>query len=332
MARRIQARRIDSQAAEESETKPVVKRQVVIKRIVVKAAAHSGSWKVAFADFATALMAFFLTMWLMGATTVDQRGGISQYFNNPTMLHGTSPSPSPTVVEGKGGAPSAPVQLGSDVEVYPEHAKRNAKEDGATAFKKESTVIVMVDADAERERQRLQSLKIDLEEVIERQPTLRRYADQVLMDLTAEGLRIQMIDKANRSMFPLGSAELEPFGAEVLAQLATLIATVPNHISISGHTDSLRYQRPNYSNWELSIDRANAARRALLAGGLPEDKIGRVVGLSAFAPLDRDDSQNPINRRISIIVMNKRTEQAIVQEAGSLIGVQTNDEQPSIGM
>ena len=132
-------------------------------------------------------------------------------------------------------------------------------------------------------------------------------------------------------MFPLGSAALEPFGATVLEQLAVLIRTVPNHISISGHTDSRQYQRPGYGNWELSIDRANAARRALIAGGLAENKIGRVVGLSQSAPLDRDNLLNPINRRISIIVLNKRTEQAIVQESGAILGVQTELEQPDSG-
>jgi chemotaxis protein MotB len=120
---------------------------------------------------------------------------------------------------------------------------------------------------------------------------------------------------------------LEPFGAQILKELASIIASAPNRISISGHTDSRPYQRVNYSNWELSADRANAARRALIAGGLREDKIGRVVGLSAFAPLDRENLQNPINRRISIIVLNKRTEQAIVQESGALFGVQTDQEQ-----
>ena len=326
MVRRIPPRSIIAKAdAEESDSKKKIKQPIVVKRLVAKTAAHAGSWKVAFADFATALMAFFLTMWLMGATTIAQRGGISQYFNNPTMVQGKSPSPSLSVVQGEGGAATTPVNLGSDVEIYPEHERRDGKADGVS--KRNDATIMVIDSEADRERQRLQALKIDLEQAIASQPRLRQYSDQVLMDLTAEGLRIQVIDKANRSMFPRGSSELEPFGAEILERLATLIATVPNRISISGHTDSLPYQRVNYSNWELSVDRANAARRALIAGGLLEDKIGRVVGLSTFAPLDRDDLQNPINRRISIIVLNKRTEQAIVQESGSMLGIQTNQEQ-----
>jgi chemotaxis protein MotB len=151
------------------------------------------------------------------------------------------------------------------------------------------------------------------------------------MDLTAEGLRIQVIDKESSSMFPLGSASLEPFSFALLKELAEIISTVPNRISISGHTDGRPYNRNNYGNWELSADRANAARRALIAGGVPEEKIGRVVGLSAFAPLDPANVENPINRRISIIVLNKRTEQAIRQESGALFSVQTNLEPTTSG-
>ncbi|HYM36159.1 MAG TPA: flagellar motor protein MotB [Steroidobacteraceae bacterium] len=326
--RRIHPRRNCPETSDEqsNDEKRTVKRPIVIKRIhAAKTSGHAGSWKVAFADFATAMMAFFLTMWLMGATTEDQRGGISQYFNNPTMVQGKSPSPSPSVVRGQGGAAETPVRFGSDVEIYPEHSEKdNTKADSVATSKKEDAIVMAIDVDAEREKQRLQWLKMNLKLAIEQQPTLKKYSDHILMDLTAEGLRIQMIDSENRSMFPLGSSELEPFGAEILRELASLIATVPNRISISGHTDNRPYQRVNYSNWELSIDRANAARRSLLAGGLPEDKIGRVVGLSEFAPLDRNDLHNPINRRISIVVLNRRTEKAIVQESGALFGVQTN--------
>jgi chemotaxis protein MotB len=326
-AKRTPQRRLASRAsAEDSVDEPKRKPTIVVKRIrAAQPAQHAGSWKVAFADFATAMMAFFLTMWLMGATTAEQRGGISQFFNNPTMVVGASPSPRPSVVQGPGGAPTTVVQFGSDVEIYPESTvKKGAEVESAQSAKQEDVIVMVIDGETEREQKRLQELKMNLKEVIEDLPTLRQYSDHILMDLTAEGLRIQMIDKESRSMFPLGSAELEPFGAEVLKQLAALIAKTPNRISISGHTDSKPYQHLNYSNWELSIDRANAARRALIAGGLPEDKIGRVVGLSAFAPLDRDNLENSINRRISIIVLNRRTEQAIVQESGGLLNVQTN--------
>lgn len=123
-------------------------------------------------------------------------------------------------------------------------------------------------------------------------------------------------------MFPLGSAALEPFSTDILRELANIINSVPNRISISGHTDIRPYGKLNYSNWELSADRANAARRALLDGGLPPEKVGRVVGLASSVLLDREAPDNAVNRRISIVVMNKRTEMAISQENGSLLMVQ----------
>lgn len=301
---------------------------IVVKRIVSGAHPHhGGSWKVAFADFATAMMAFFLMMWLMGATTADQRGGISQYFKNPSVVQGASPLPSPAAAQGPGGASTSMIRFGGSMEMYTEPPKNDPEATEADeALHKKEVVVEVGDAEAESEKQRLEVLKLGVQEAIEEQPQLKQFSDQVLMDLTAEGLRIQVIDKESRSMFALGSSELEPFGANLLKEMASIIATVPNRISISGHTDARPYMKHNYSNWELSADRANAARRALIAGGLPEDKIGRVVGLSAFAPLDRDHLDNPINRRISIIVLNKRTEQAIVQESGALFSVQTGIE------
>ncbi|HEY5806901.1 MAG TPA: OmpA family protein, partial [Povalibacter sp.] len=138
------------------------------------------------------------------------------------------------------------------------------------------------------------------------------------------GVRIQIIDHERRSMFPLGSPTLEPFADNILRELASIIAEVPNRISISGHTDARPYGRLNYSNWELSADRANAARRSLLGGGLTAEKIGRVVGLSSSVLLDAQAPESPINRRISIVVMNKRTEDAIAHENGTLLSVQDN--------
>ena len=143
-------------------------------------------------------------------------------------------------------------------------------------------------------------------------------------------MRIQIIDHERRSMFPLGSPALEPFADSVLRELASIIGDVPNHISISGHTDIRPYGKLNYSNWELSADRANAARRSLISGGLASEKIGRVVGLASSVLLDPQAPASPINRRISIVVMNKRTEDAIHHENGSLLSVQDNT-QPAAG-
>lgn len=277
---------------------------------------HGGSWKVAFADFATAMMAFFLLMWLMGSTTQEQKGAISEYFNNPSAVPGSSTMPSPTSIQGLGGASSSMIQLGGGMELH-------------TASNNENTPPAQVVNDDEVEKraeqldqERLNALMKELKEAIDAREALAKFKDQILLDITPEGVRIQIVDHDRRSMFPLGSAKLEDYSSKILHELANIINNVPNRISISGHTDIKPYVAINYSNWELSADRANAARRALLQGGLPPEKVGRVVGLASSVLLDSAVPDSPVNRRISIIVMNRRTEEAIMHENGTLLSVQ----------
>jgi len=305
---------------------------IIIKRIAAAHAHHGGSWKVAFADFATAMMAFFLMMWLMGGTTADQKGGISQYFKNPSAVQGASPSPSPTAVQGPGGPSSSLIKLGGSTELYKNPAPARSKEsDDPTKKAVEADPIKAAEEAAKKEKdeheermdkERLDTLEQEIRHEINNASALKLFKDQILIDKTVEGLRIQIMDKDNHSMFDIGSATLKDYSMAVLLELAKAIAKVPNRISISGHTDAGKYSRLNYSNWELSTDRANAARRALIAGGLPEQKIGRVVGLASTAMLNTDHPDDASNRRISIIVINKRTEEAIRQESVSLLGVQ----------
>lgn len=312
---------------------------IVIKRIVAGHGHHGGGWKVAFADFATAMMAFFLLMWLMGSTSAEQKGGISQYFKNPSVAQGVSPSPSPTAVQGPGGPSSSMIELGGSTEQYknpapakvedddPTKKAAEADEDKPDGYQREQQAeqAKLVKQAEHAENQRLESLKDSVAKAIDEEGALKPFKDQILMDMTSEGLRIQIVDKENRSMFDLGAATLKDYSLSVLLELAKVIQKAPNRVSISGHTDYSRYVRQNYGNWELSTDRANAARRALIAGGLPEQKIGRVVGLASTALLDPTNPQNPINRRISIIIMNARTEQAIKQESASLFSVEDHD-------
>ncbi|MGE0115441.1 MAG: flagellar motor protein MotB [Steroidobacteraceae bacterium] len=297
---------------------------IIIKRIVAGHGHHGGGWKVAFADFATAMMAFFLLMWLMGSTSAAQKGGISQYFKNPSVAQGVSPAPSPTAVQGAGGPSSSLIDMGGSTERYKNPAPAEGKEDEDPTKKAANPDNAAAVAEA-AETERLENLKEELTKAIDEEGSLKPFKDQIMMDLTPEGLRIQIVDKENRSMFDLGGATLKDYSLTVLLELAKAIQKVPNRVSISGHTDQSRYYRQNYGNWELSTDRANAARRALIAGGLPEEKIGRVVGLSSTALLDANNPQNSINRRISIVVMNARTEQAIKQESASLFSVQNSE-------
>jgi chemotaxis protein MotB len=279
---------------------------------------HGGSWKVAFADFATAMMAFFLLMWLMGSTTEEQKGAISEYFTNPSAVPGTSTVPTPSSIQGPGGASTSMIELGGGMELHTDSDSEDGppKQNGALS---EDAAEKLAE---ELDRERLKSLLEELKEAIDAREALARFKDQILLDITPEGVRIQIVDHDRRSMFPLGSARLEEFSAQILFELANIIKTVPNKISVSGHTDIKPYIANNYSNWELSADRANAARRALVSGGLPTEKVGRVVGLASSVLLDTAVPDSPINRRISIIVMNRRTEEAILHENGSLLSVQ----------
>jgi chemotaxis protein MotB len=292
---------------------------IIIKKVKKRGhGGHGGSWKVAFADFATAMMAFFLLMWLMGSTTEEQKGAISEYFNNPSAVPGSSTTPTPSSIQGPGGASTSMIQLGGGMELHTDSDSEDGppNQNGAIS-----------DDDAEKraeelDRERLNSLLQELKEAIDAREALAKFKDQILLDITPEGVRIQIVDHDRRSMFPLGSARLEDFSTQILFELASIIKTVPNKISVSGHTDIKPYLANNYSNWELSADRANAARRALVTGGLPTEKVGRVVGLASSVLLDAAVPDSPINRRISIIVMNRRTEEAILHENGSLLSAQ----------
>lgn len=268
---------------------------------------HGGAWKVAYADFVTAMMAFFLVMWLIGVGTRQQRAAIAEYFKNPSMVQGTATVAPPGKL-GPGGASDSMIKLGGAMDISHGAGKdrRAARADAADVEK----------LAREHEKQRLENLMLQLRAAIEKSQALEPFKDQLLLDITPEGLRIQIVDKQNRPMFDTGSATLEPYTVAILHELAGFIDQAPNKVGISGHTDDAPYSgESHYSNWELSADRANAARRALLDGGLMEDKIARVVGLAASVPFDKANPGNPINRRISIIMMTKQAQDAaLLQE------------------
>jgi chemotaxis protein MotB len=296
---------------------------IIIRRVKKNAHAHhGGSWKVAFADFATAMMAFFMLMWLMGSTTEEQKGAISKYFNNPSNVEGATPVPSPTPVNGPGGASTSMIKLGGGMELHHEPAppaQAAPPTPGSQAPVDPGSAQSELDL---LDRERLEELLSELKRAIDERESLAEFKNQILLDVTPEGVRIQIIDQEPNAMFPLGSSKLEPFSTNILNELAPIINGVPNRISISGHTDVKPYVAVNYSNWELSADRANAARRALLAADLPPQKIGRVVGLASSVLLDPAAPESSVNRRISIVVLNKRTEAAINAENGSLLQLQ----------
>jgi chemotaxis protein MotB len=272
---------------------------------------HGGAWKVALADFVTAMMAFFLLLWLLGSTTEEQKQGISDYFLDPagqTHSAGTS-----TVVIDMGGGFERPSGKGEN----PDQGNHNVASGDQVPNAVEISAEVIEESAAEIERMRLEDLKRQIEEAIEAHEELKQYKDQLLLDITSEGLRIQILDKENRPMFDSGSTVLKPYTQAILHEIVDVITEVPNRVSLTGHTDQTPYASTRgYTNWELSADRANAARRELVAAGLDETKIGRVVGLGSSVLFDAENPTNPVNRRISIVVMNKATEAALSQAAG----------------
>jgi len=284
-------------------------RPIIVKRIKKGGGGHhGGAWKIAYADFVTAMMAFFLLMWLLGSTTKGDLNGISEYFKTPlkvAMQGGSGSGDSSSVIQG-GGADltrrSGQKQMGEDAD----RKKTFSLQDAKRALEAE-------------ESKRLQQLRQRIEMTIDTNAALKKFKEQLLLDFTSEGLRIQIVDVQNRPMFEVGKADLQPYAREILEAIAPALNEVQNKIGLSGHTDSTPYfTETGYSNWELSADRANASRRALLQGGLADNKILRVVGLAGAAHLDRADPFNPINRRISIIVMNKRTEEGVLRDGGKV--------------
>ena len=281
---------------------------IIVKRVKRYAAGHhGGAWKIAFADFATAMMAFFLVLWLMSSATPEQKKAISGYFKDPI---GFSESASPYVID-LGGTPTpAP-----DRTLNPE--LKDAPDAQDSAIDSAPLDASQVETLAEKiEKERLELLLQELQNKVEENPELRKFKDQILFEITQDGLRIQIMDAANRPMFDLGSARLQPYFEDILLILAETIRSVPNKISISGHTDAKPFAGDgDFGNWELSASRANAARRTLVAGGYPDEQVARVVGYASSALFDRQDPFNPVNRRIDITVLTKKAQRAIEGES-----------------
>jgi chemotaxis protein MotB len=271
---------------------------------------HGGAWKVAYADFVTAMMAFFLVMWIIGVGTREQKAAIAAYFRNPSATPGTA-TVAPPGKDGPGGASDSMIKLGGTMDLS--HGPGKDRHNGPVgAASKEQ-----IDERArELDRKRLEELKVQLNAAIQNSQALAPYKDQLLLDITPEGLRIQIVDKLNRPMFDIGRDRLKDYTKKILEELAKFINQVPNRITISGHTDDAPYTNDHgYSNWELSADRANAARRALLAGGLHERNTAHVLWLAAAVPLDKANPRDPINRRSSIIVMTNQAAAAALSES-----------------
>lgn len=272
---------------------------IIIKRPVKAAAHHGGGWKIAYADFMTAMMAFFLVMWLLSNSSPKQLAGIAEHFKTPlkvALVGGPSASLSSSVIPG--GGPS-PMQSSGEAA----GPSGDAGQTGAAA------------ADGPNA---LSGLKQKLDKLIDASPVLKQFRPQLLIDITPEGLRLQIIDSQQRPMFERSSAVVLPALAQILREIGPVLNEQSNKITLSGHTDATQYAQGGkaYSNWELSADRANASRRELIAGGMAEAKVLRVMGLAASMHLNQADPHAAMNRRISILVLNQRT-QADIEAANA---------------
>ncbi|MGV3581195.1 MAG: flagellar motor protein MotB [Methylophilus sp.] len=302
---------------------------IIVKRIKkVSGGHHGGAWKIAYADFVTAMMAFFLLMWLLGSSSKSQLEGISEYFKTPlkvALQGGPAIAASDSLLKNTGGKDLTKKQG----QVKPI--------DGPKGKEKSVDIKDAKEALKKAEEAKLEQLKQKIEKAIEESETLSKFKDQLLLDITPDGLRIQIVDDQNRAMFQSSKAELEPYAKEILHEIGKMLNGVENKISISGHTDAAPYSTGNkgYSNWELSSDRANSSRRELISGGMDEAKLLRVVGLASASLFDSENPFNPSNRRISLIVMNKQAEENALKDSGmgklkldELRGMSVNDAAP----
>jgi len=270
---------------------------------------HGGAWKIAYADFVTAMMAFFLLMWLLGSTTKGDLNGISEYFRTPLKV---------ALAGGSGSGDSSSVIKGGGTDLTRSAGQVKRGDDPAS---QRAINLQAARADVKRqETERLKQLRDRIEAAIEAKASLRALRGQLRIDITTEGLRVQMIDELSRPMFDTGSVALKSYTRELLRELAAAFNNIDNRISLAGHTDATPYAsgERGYSNWELSTDRANASRRELVAAGVSEHKIVRVVGLGSSVPLIAGDPLAPANRRISIVVLNREAEEALTREAPTI--------------
>ncbi len=277
--------------------------EIIIKRVKDKHGGghHGGAWKIAYADFVTAMMAFFMLLWIIGATNDDQRKGIADYFT-PTVIQMKNSGGSNGVMGGRsmqaetGAAPRAgavgarPVastggSTGSDAAVSNAKARDNGKRRAAdeTRFRMVEKIITA----------RLAG-----------DPTLKGLKGQIRLVRTDDGLRIELVERADFAMFGSGTSILGLEAQRLVQAVAEAIATTPNHLTVRGHTDSLGFARGGGSNWSLSAARAESTRRALIDSGVAESRFRRIEGVADTDPYNPDDRTDPRNRRISITVLN----------------------------
>jgi chemotaxis protein MotB len=295
-------------------------RPLIVKRVVEggHGGHHGGAWKVAYADFVTAMMAFFLLLWLISSASEETLKGLSEYFSDASVnfgapggmggpLHGLDVVPNPNVP-----APSSPLNVQPTVPFSPTEEESDSRQvnlaDGA-----EGVDATLSDDAFEAERERREQAAFEaaeqgIREALDATPELRRFQENLAIDQTPEGLRIQILDREKSAMFPVGSDRMYGHTRKLLEVVARAVADLPNRVSLRGHTDSLAFAPgAAYDNWRLSSDRANSTRQAMVELGLGADRVAEVVGKGDAEPLPGDDPHDPRNRRISVVLLHDRS-------------------------
>ena len=282
------------------------KLQPIIVKKVKKGghAAHGGAWKIAYADFVTAMMAFFLLMWLLGPTTDGDKKGISDFFSAPLKV---------SMAGGSGTGASNSILPGGGADLTQMVGQARQGDSKELAQKKKDQEAIRIEA-AKQDAKKMAALSAKISGIISNNPRLAEFSSQIRLQTTPDGLQIQIVDDQKRPMFDTGSAVVKPYMRDILREIGAALSGVENKISLDGHTDRASYGsgERGYSNWELSADRANASRRELVAAGMPDDKVARVVGLASSILLEPDQPLSPVNRRISIIVMTREAEERLL--------------------
>lgn len=276
------------------------KSTIVVKRVKKGGhGAHGAAWKIAYADFVTAMMAFFLLMWLLGSTTKGDLKGIQDYFRSPLQVSLSGGS-------GAGSSTSIITGGGSDLSREVGQVRKVA----ADAIRRQRNQMIA------SEREKMRRFQRHLEQAILANHDLAKFQSQIRIEITMDGLRIQIVDAAKRPMFATGSAHIKDYMQQILQNFGPVLNDFNRKIIVTGHTDSSQYLHGDrsYSNWELSADRANASRRELIAGGMSPALVMRVVGMADSAPLVAHDPMNPLNRRISILILNRMAETRMAKE------------------
>lgn len=292
---------------------------IIIKRVKKGGhSAHGGAWKIAYADFVTAMMAFFLLMWLLGSTSEGDKKGLSDYFQSPLKV---------AMQGGSGAGASASVLNGGGNDMT-QSAGQSKRSDGADSKSKKSSSEQVKAARAKQDAQKLAELSAKISAIISSNPKLAEFSNQIKLSMTPDGLQIQIMDDQKRPMFDSGSAMVKTYMRDILQEIGAALADIDNKISMDGHTDQTPYGAGarGYSNWELSADRANASRRELVVAGLPDDKIARVMGLASSVLQDEENPRSPANRRISITVMTREAEERLLGPRRNEVITEQNSE------